>query len=92
MGKCRYKHEVAVLEPSEDTTVDTGMVQVNMAETSVNSPYLVDKILIDGGSNEIIRPNRPDLWKEIIAGNGTKKVEMKLARGTQRTWGNDGQW
>ena len=69
-NKCRYKHEVAVLEPPEErTTVEAGMVQVNMAESSGNKPYLVNKILIDGCSNEIIRPNCPEIWKEIMVGN-----------------------
>ena len=57
------------MEPLEDKVkVEAGMVQVNMADTATNKPFLADKILIDGGSNEIIRPNRLDLWKEIIAG------------------------
>ena len=42
----------------------------------------MNKILIDGGSNEIVRPNEKDLWRDIIAGKrGTKRVEMKLASG-----------
>ena len=80
---CKYEHEIAVLEPPEDRkTVDAGMVQVNMAETSVNKPFLADKILIDGGSNEIIRPNRLDLWKEIIAGKWNQEGRNEAGWGT----------
>ena len=66
---CKYEHEIVAADPPEERkTVDAGMVQVNMADASRNKPFLVDKILIDGGSNEIIRPNYSDLWKEIMAG------------------------
>ena len=45
---CRYKHEIAILEPNIDVQADCGMVQVNnVGKTSANQPYLVDKILID---------------------------------------------
>ena len=41
-----------------------------------------DTVLIDGGSNELIRPHHPEIWKEIMAcKQGTKKVDMKLACG-----------
>ena len=42
----------------------------------------VDKILIDGCSNEVIRPNHPEIWKDIMAGRrGSNRVDMKLAGG-----------
>ena len=84
LKKCRLKHELATPEPkpAEDPKdakvieVEAGMIQCNVADSFGNKPFLVDKVLIDGGSNEIIRPNYPDIWRQIMAGHrGTKKVD-----------------
>ena len=80
---CRFKHEVTVLDKAEDQAqVYAGMIQVHMADASGTRPYLADKILIDGGSNELIRPRKPEMWREIVAGRkGANRVDIKLAGG-----------
>ena len=67
-------------QPDERKVIEAGVIQVNATDSAGRKPFLADKVLIDGGSNEVIRPNHPDIWRDIMAGRrGTKRVDMKLA-------------
>ena len=44
-------------QPKE--TVESGMIHVNVTDARGHKPFNADKILIDGGSNEVFRPNNP---------------------------------
>ena len=86
--KCRYKHEVVAPEQVAEPVIDAGMMHINATDSSGRKPYLVDKVLIDGGSNEVIRPNHFEMWKDILHRKpGTRRVNMRLAGGTIESGG-----